>query len=269
MNNSYDPFPYQDIVNTYAGSVVYPPGGRYGPRIQNDIQLVFLHTGYMEIEIDGTLTSFEPGHVILLKPGHLEQFKFSETKETWHRWISIHYSRIAPEAYAYLDSLPLCLPISEEFNRLIDLIISSQHNNNVESGLQRSLGLAALNMYVGESSRFKQHASIHPSVDQAKTVMQSRFSENLSLAEVASAVGLSPEHLVRLFRQHERITPIKYLWNYRILRGIELLVHSGLSVSEISVRCGFQTSYHFARKIKESIGHTPSSIRRTAWEGGR
>lgn len=217
-----DLFPYQAIVNSYADSVVYPPGGRYGPRIQNDIQLVLLHTGDMEIDIDGKLVQYEAGQVVLLKPGHLEQFVFSKTKETWHRWISIHFSTLAPEAYQHLNALPLCLPISEELNRLIDLTISSQHYNDVDSGLQRSLGLAALNMYFAESNSFKQRTSIHPSILLAKKLIHTRYAENLPLAELAHATHLTPEHLVRLFRQHEKTTPIKYLWNYRIIRGTEL-----------------------------------------------
>ncbi|MEX2103818.1 MAG: hypothetical protein WD907_00600, partial [Bacilli bacterium] len=72
MNIEDDLFPYHAIINTYADSVVYPPGGQCGPRVQQDIQLVLLHTGHMDIEIDDKLISFEPGHVVLLKPGHLE-----------------------------------------------------------------------------------------------------------------------------------------------------------------------------------------------------
>ncbi|MEX2103817.1 MAG: AraC family transcriptional regulator, partial [Bacilli bacterium] len=125
----------------------------------------------------------------------------------------------------------MCLPISEEFNRLTDLAISSQHYNDIDSGLQRSLGLTALNMYVAESNHYQQRTSMHPSILEVKKIIHTQYADDLSLAELAHAAHLTPEHLVRLFRQHESITPIKYLWNYRIIRGNELLVNSGLSVS--------------------------------------
>jgi AraC-like DNA-binding protein len=267
MNTEDDLFPYQAIANSYADSIVYPPGGQYGPRVQKDIQLVLLHTGQMEILIDGELISFEPGHVVLLKPGHLEHFQFSRTKDTWHRWISIRFTTLIPEACEYLNALPMFLPISAELNRLTDLAISSQHYNDVESGLQRSLGLAALNMYMAETHQYKQRTAMHPAVLEVKKIIHTHYADNLSLVSLAHTAHLTPEHLVRLFRQHEKSTPIKYLWSYRIIRGIELLENSGLSVSEIALRCGFQTSYHFARKIKESVGHTPSNIRNSAWKG--
>ena len=40
-------------ASAYAGSVVYGPGGTYGPRRQHDLQLVLVHTGAMEVTIDG------------------------------------------------------------------------------------------------------------------------------------------------------------------------------------------------------------------------
>ncbi|MFD0697427.1 AraC family ligand binding domain-containing protein [Paenibacillus sp. GCM10027628] len=50
--------------------IVYPPGGRFGPRLQQDIQLVLLHTGQMDVSIDGELHNAQSGNVVILKPDH-------------------------------------------------------------------------------------------------------------------------------------------------------------------------------------------------------
>lgn len=78
------------VKSAWAGSVVYSPGGRFGPRIQQDKQMIMLYTGEMNVKIDERELHVEPGNVLLLKPGHEETFLFSKTEETWHRWISIH-----------------------------------------------------------------------------------------------------------------------------------------------------------------------------------
>jgi quercetin dioxygenase-like cupin family protein len=36
-----------------VGEVVYPPGGRLGPRWQRDVQLVLVHEGTMSVTVDG------------------------------------------------------------------------------------------------------------------------------------------------------------------------------------------------------------------------
>jgi transcriptional regulator GlxA family with amidase domain len=63
------------------------------------------------------------------------------------------------------------------------------------------------------------------------------------------------------------MTPIKYMWHYRLNQGLELLRSTGLSIGEIAERVGFKTSYHFARMIKQETCKTASEIRRESWQG--
>ncbi|MFD0697433.1 helix-turn-helix domain-containing protein [Paenibacillus sp. GCM10027628] len=266
MDDRNEHFPFPRIQSTAAGSIVYPPGGRFGPRLQQDIQLVLLHTGQMEVSIDGELHKAQSGNVVILKPGHMEQFHFSKNKETWHRWIAVNLTPITDETYEHLQTLPFSLPISEDLNRLTDLILSLQSSYPRTSETMRSLGLSALHLYESEQSRIRQE-SIHPSVHRAKSLIQLNFHDDMSLEQLASDVGLSPEHLVRLFRKFEETTPMKYLWNCRVLRANEMLTQTGLSIGEIANRCGFKTSYHFARIIKQTTGRTPTEIRFQHWKG--
>ncbi|MGO4268270.1 helix-turn-helix domain-containing protein [Paenibacillus sp. TAF58] len=48
------------------------------------------------------------------------------------------------------------------------------------------------------------------------------------------------------------------------MRAIDLLAHTGLSITEISQRSWFQASYHFARLVKQQTGKTPSEIRNSS-----
>lgn len=69
-------FPYGAISSAFAGSVVYPPGGHYGPRVQSDIQFVLLHTGNIQLELDDKELQFDVGQIFILKPGHREKLVF-------------------------------------------------------------------------------------------------------------------------------------------------------------------------------------------------
>ncbi|WP_337102596.1 AraC family transcriptional regulator [Paenibacillus sp. YIM B09110] len=260
---------YESITSITSGSIVYPPGGRFGPRIQQDIQLVMLYTGEMTVTIDGRELHVQPGHTVLLKPGHEESFTFSRTEETWHRWIAVHAPELEEAVREDLYALPEYLPLTEEMNRLTDLILNLQRQSEHTDPVLRSLGLAALQLYPHESSRALLQQEKHPAVYAALDWIHEHHNDDVSLKAIADHAGVSAEHLVRLFKQFEQTTPIHYLWQYRIERAVELLTNTGLNVTEIAHRCGFKTSHHLARLIKQSTGKTASEIRRLSWSGLR
>jgi AraC-like DNA-binding protein len=267
MSSSPSVVSFNSIMSAWAGTIIYPSGGRYGPRVQDDLQLVLLHSGEMRIEIDGIAHEITPGSVVLLKPEHHEHFIFSSRGETWHRWISVHVSELQGSIKACFEALPLCQPISEELNRLVDMMLSLQHDHLSDSDVLRSLGMSAILLYISEISRARAQEEVHPSILSAKSLIHSDYHKELSLTLLAKHAGVSPEHLVRLFRMYEHTTPIKYLWQHRVLRALELLTHTGLTITEITFRCGFKSTFHFARMVKLQTGKTPTEARAFSWKG--
>lgn len=257
------------IKSVSAGSIVYPPGGRFGPRIQQDIQLVMLYSGEMDVSIGDRVLHVTPGHLVMLMPGHEEYFAFSKTEDSWHRWIAIHVPDLEDEVLEQFYALPECLPLSENMNRLLDLMLRIHPDTSSSDPLMISLGLAALQLYPTESKLNRGQQEKHPAVYAAKAWIWDHFGEDVTLTQWAEVIGVSAEHLVRLFRQHEHTTPVQYLWQYRVTQAVGLLTNTGLSISEIAHRCGFKTSNHFARLVKKETGHTASELRRLSWSGLR
>ncbi|WP_261800438.1 AraC family transcriptional regulator [Paenibacillus sp. PAMC21692] len=260
------PISLDHVQSVTAGSIVYPPGGRFGPRIQQDIQLVLLHSGEMRVSIEGQMMQVQPGHVVKLMPGYEERFAFAEDEETWHRWIAVHVEELPEETLTLMAELPVVLPLSEELNHLTDLLLSVQHRTYPGDPLLRTLGLAALQLYPLESKRVTEREN-HSSVYTAISWMKEHLMEEISLTDLASKAGVSSEHLVRLFRHYENDTPIHYLWKLRVNKAIDLLVHTGLTVTEIAERCGYQTTHHLARQMKQMTGLTATQVRRNSWKG--
>lgn len=263
-----EPVPPFQVLSASAGTVVYPPQGRFGPRMQPNLQLVLLHTGQMTVAIDGRQRVVPAGHAALLTPGHREEFVFAADQSTWHRWIHVDAGTLEPQAARFWESLPAYIPLSEQMNRLTDLMLELQgsdreHNREV----LMTLGRAALLLYCSECRARNAGKSVHPSVLMTKSLIRQSYPEDLSLAHLAKAAGVTPEHLIRLFRRHEGATPMQYLWTYRIERGLHLLRNTGLSVGEIAERCGFKTSYHFARLVKRHTRLTPTEVRQQSWHG--
>lgn len=249
-----------------VGTISYPPGGTYGPRIQTDYQLVMLHTGDLRVTIDGRMHHVPKGHVALLTPGHTEFFAFASDEESWHSWIGLRRADLTAAQHESLDRAPLLLPISLAMQAYMDLALADQALTTIEP-LLNALAHAALFLYLGEAQRqLSTHHAQHRAVLASRHYLHEHASAQVTLAELAQAVGVAPAHLIRLFRRDVGTTPMAYLWTERTRRGVELLRYTGLSVAEVADRTGFMTSFHFSRRVRLQTGLSPTELRRVAWQ---
>ena len=97
-------------------------------------------------------------------------------------------------------------------------------------------------------------------IEQIKTVMEyieQEFASPISLNDLANRAGMNPNYFCRIFKEIIRQTPIEYLMHYRIEQATALLTSSELSITEISLECGFNDYSYFIRLFKRMKGITP------------
>jgi AraC-like DNA-binding protein len=83
-----------------------------------------------------------------------------------------------------------------------------------------------------------------------------------TLAELAAAAGVAPDHLSRLFRTEVGAPPLTALRLLRIHRATVLLLESTMTVKQVSLECGFENEYHFSAAFKKIVGTSPQTFRR-------
>lgn len=251
-------------TRTHFGEVIYAPGGIHGPRTQRDVQLVAIHEGGADIEINGVEHHLAANEVGLLLPGGREHFRFSRGTRTRHSWCALAPASLPPDLRQTIRRLPFSRPLSWRMRDLIRLglsLTSSTEEGNVGL-LRHALGIAAIREFVLGTER----AMVIPeSLHRAKNIIETEFSSPLTLTTIARASGVSAPHLIRLFRTHFGETPSRYLWKIRTAHGVSLLTDTGLSISEIAGQSGFQTPFHFSRLAKQHFGAAPKTLRARSW----
>jgi AraC-like DNA-binding protein len=250
-----------DLAQVSAGEVVYPPGGRLGPRWQRDLQLVLVHSGSVCITLDdGPPAVHRPGTVRLLLPGHREHFAFAAGERTHHSWLQARVA--APARFA---ALPAALPASTALTELVrEAVAVARTPLSTGRQLLAALAAAALWRYAGEAE--SRAAGPAGAVAEARRHLHAHLADpDLDLHAVAAAAHVTPAHLVRRFRAELGVTPMAYLWQRRVATGIDLLTHTGLPVGDIAARAGFKSVYHFSRRVKEQTGMPPTAVRVQRW----
>ncbi len=102
----------------------------------------------------------------------------------------------------------------------------------------------------------------HKALVEVSALMEANIEEPLSLDELARLVGLSQRHLQRMFRHTLGMTPMHYYLNLRLRRARALLLQTEMSIMDITIACGFQSSCHFSKSYRSLFGYSPSSERR-------
>lgn len=98
----------------------------------------------------------------------------------------------------------------------------------------------------------------------ARQIIDSRFSEPLTVEDLATECHISLSYLHRIFADEWGTSPYAALNNRRITEARTLLTNTDLSMSEIAYRCGFRTQAHFSECFKRKTGVAPSVFRKNA-----
>jgi AraC family transcriptional regulator len=99
-------------------------------------------------------------------------------------------------------------------------------------------------------------------MQRATEILRANLDGQVSLAHVARECKLSVSHFVRAFKQTAGEPPYRWLLNERIALAKELLLHSGLPMVEIALKCGFADQACFIRAFRKVLNSTPGEWRR-------
>lgn len=99
---------------------------------------------------------------------------------------------------------------------------------------------------------------------QARRVIHQRYTQALSLEDIASALDISTYYLSRVFSQETGFTLSSYISWVRMQKAAELLRAGVDKVSAVAWHVGYRDSHYFTRVFKLHWGMTPAQYRRQA-----
>lgn len=92
--------------------------------------------------------------------------------------------------------------------------------------------------------------------------MEKHTEPPLGTLELASRIQVTRRQMERLFREHLNETPSRFYLALRLDKARQLLRQSDMTVTQISVACGFELPSYFARSYKARFGRCPREERR-------
>lgn len=242
----------------------YPNG--YRIHYHSFFELVLVTDGVCTHVLNGEAYDFTKGDICLLNPASIHQFlPKGDTPATMYT-LSFSAELLPGEFWGALPphALPVKAHLSDDAMRgalhSFEKLLSRSSKEKLPfdyyvSTVVQWIIFTLFDNISGEIS--PEVARLQPAV----AYIQAHFSEEITLADVASSVYMAPEYFSREF--HRVIgTPFReYLLTLRLSFAQHLFVLMDMPVSEVLTLSGFRTPSYFSRIFKKRLGLSPEAYR--------
>jgi AraC family transcriptional regulator len=209
------------------------------------------------LRVDGCALALRPGYASLIPPGVEIEYDFGERAAH----LCAHFT-LPPESRSSI-SVPLLQDCGDEFPRLYHALEEAA-GWFPGNPLRAELRLWDILWQFADPTP-PQDPPIHPHpvpVERARHIIELRLGEPLSVGALAAEVGLSHNHLTRLFHAAVGDTVIGYIRSRRVQRARHLLEHTTLPIKTIAAQVGMEDTRQFYKLVRSSLGCSPSEVRR-------
>jgi AraC-like DNA-binding protein len=199
------------------------------------------------------------GDVIMVNPGEIHDGK--PLDKQIRVWQMIYFtSELATDELRSesISSFELIHPATRDpqlaraFDGLFDVLTTS----GADELLREEALTHLLSQLLSRHTSAKRADTRAPSLTQARELLEGEPGVRVSLAELASACGLSKFQFLRAFSTAFGITPHAYQMQRRTSRAKALLA-GGMSPAQAAIHAGFADQSHLTRCFARQFGLTP------------
>ena len=214
-------------------------------------------SGLYEEHVRGRVSEHGPGNLLFypaFEP-HSQQFRAADTFKILITPTPSDIEFLS--AHLRLEEAPYIQ--SERLGELGTRVVAEIRAADCFSPLVlQGLTLEALGMFCRTA---RTRPNVLPWLREAKSFIESHYSEAITLDELAGAVERHPIHLSRAFRQVYGQTVGECIRSARVRNAARLLLTSRQPISEVANECGFCDQAHLSRAFKKVFGMTPAAYR--------
>lgn len=223
-----------------------------------------LYGYHAELEVDQRTYRIAPGTVSLVPPA----------ADIWYRYQgpSTHlYAHLRAAGGAdvcgspgRLSRLELVMSPGADLPTITDLMESAVVAAPVRPARTRADIWAVLLRLADQPAHPSTKPPSRDHVVAAMSFIESRLPDPLTVPQVADAVGISANHLARLFAAEADVTVVGYIRRRRIDHARRLLTASTMSISAIAASVGIRDLQSFNKACRAVTGRSPRQLRSQA-----
>lgn len=245
--------PYNYDARTYSETSI-------PAHLHSDYEFIWIQDGYAEVTIEGNKLRCESGQMLLLLSDQIHSILIARESRVW---ICVFSPDYVPEFARRIKDQrcsqnSLTLPQEEEL--LLGRKLIAQNPDKLEKCACLMLICSAF-MKSRTSEEFHQmtHSKGETLLHQILFYVTEHYRENITLKEMAVALGYEEHYLSRVFARcfHMNFKQLVNAYRVRYAKQLMLRKDSSLSMTEIAYLSGFQSVRNFNRAYRTFTGCSP------------
>lgn len=239
------------------------PEHSWGPGVRDHFLIHLVVSGKGQYTCDGKSYELKAGDLFLIKPSQVVSYIADEDEPWEYYWVGFNgtYAQKIVSVLPFKETCPVYSPKDFESCKEYLYQIYENSGNSIKNSAAM---LGYLYLFLAKLIEESNLISPAPSVAQSNYVIEAikyiqfNYSTDISVDDIANAVGISRSHLYRVFVSNLNQSPIDYLTEYRINEACNLIKNTNLSISQIAVSVGFFDQFYFSRVFKKIKKIPPS-----------
>ncbi len=104
-------------------------------------------------------------------------------------------------------------------------------------------------------------AAPHAQLAAAVEVARRRYAEQVPVADMADAAGMTVAQLERVSRRLLGLSPKQLIMRFRLEEALRLIVDTDVAMADVATGCGYYDQSAFGRHFRRVVGSSPSAYR--------
>ena len=251
----------------------------YDKHWNNALEIIMPVENHYDVDASGQSYHLLPGEILIIPSGEMHALYAPETGKRFIFQFDVSgisqmkgYTSIQSLMTSGLHITKLSFP--QIYGDIYQILIQIR-NEYFSSNEFRELAIYShlINLFVSIGRNHINDMDLFPNTKSHKQqeylqkfndvldYIDSHYTEELTLDDIADFSGFSKYHFTRLFKQYTDSTFYDYLSFRRIKSAEELLAKPELSITEIALQSGFSSISTFNRIFKQKKGCTTSEYR--------
>ncbi len=261
----------EDIFMTSCGYEHCTPGYVFSTKKRSGYHLHVILSGKGRLRVNGREQALHFGQMFLTKPGEETSYG-PDPDDPWHYcWMTFdgNNARAYCEAAGFSDGVNVqdCQVEYERFYELVQRILAQPELTFANDVLRTGVLLEYISLAISSFCSAKKSSGVKsvytPEIyaQHAKDFIESNF-QSVHINDVVRYIGIHRSYLTSIFCKKYGVSPQKYLMQYKLKRGSQMLLETELPIQEIAKAIGYDNPSTFSKMFKATYGIGPRTFRK-------